>query len=172
MGKKKKVELFVSYARSNKALATRFLRRYEEQTAASGRYHYVFWRDEDILVGEQWHEAIGRALDGCDLGLLLVSPAFLGSQYISDHELPAFVGRRAKPLIPVMLQPVDLERHDLKGLEERQIFRLEGDRFKVPKSYGDCTGVQRDRFVQSLFRQVEHKLDLLPDVADRGEGET
>lgn len=161
MGKKKKVELFVSYARANKSLARNFLSRYGEQTAASSRYEYVFWRDSDILVGEAWHEAIGRALDRCHLGLLLVSPAFLGSRYISEHELPRFVGSALRPLVPVMLQPVDLERHDLKGLERHQIFRFEGERFRHPKAYGDCAGSQRDRFVQALFRQVEHKLDRL-----------
>lgn len=161
MGKKKKVELFVSYARSNKTLAGNFLHRYMEQAAASSRYAYHFWRDTDILVGEDWHQAIGRALGQCDLGLLLVSPAFLGSQYITEHELPEFVGSDAKPLIPVMLQPVDFERHDLKGLKRHQIFRLDGERFKHPKSYGDCAGSQRDRFVQALFRRVEHKLDRL-----------
>lgn len=161
MGRKKKVELFVSYARSNNTLAGNFLHRYMEQAAASSRYDYAFWRDRDILVGEEWHQAIATALERCDLGLLLVSPAFLGSKYISEHELPKFLGRRAKPLIPVMLQSVDFDRHDLKGLKERQLFRLESDRFKVPKSYGDCAGNQRDRFVQALFREVEHKLDRL-----------
>lgn len=159
MGRKKKVELFVSYARSNKTLAANFLRRYAEQTVASSRYDYIFWRDTDILVGEEWHEAIASALGRCDLGLLLVSPAFLGSQYISDHELPRFVGGRGKPLIPVVLQAVDFDRHDLKGLRQHQLFRLDGERFKAPKSYGECTGNQRDRFVRALFREVEHKLD-------------
>lgn len=164
MEKKKKVELFVSYARSNRNLAGNFLNRYTEQAAASSSYNYRFWRDTDILVGEDWHEAIGRALERCDLGLLLISPAFLGSQYISEHELPKFVGSEAKPLIPVMLQPVDFERHDLKGLKKHQIFRLDGERFKHPKAYGDCAGNQRDRFVRALFRRVEHKLDKLFQV--------
>ncbi len=63
--------------------------------------------------------------------------------------------------MPIMLQPVDFQRMDLKGLEKYQIFRLEGGKFKAPKSYGDCTGNQRDRFVQALFSNVEQKLDKL-----------
>jgi hypothetical protein len=161
MKKKKKVELFVSYARSNNNLARKFLHRYKEQVAASKSYDYDFWQDKNILVGEKWHEAIGRALERCNLGLLLVSPAFLGSRYISGHELPKFVGRGTKPLIPIMLQSVDFERMDLKGLKRHQIFRLEGERFKSPKSYGDCTGNQRDRFVLALFGEVEQRLDNL-----------
>jgi hypothetical protein len=161
MGVKKKIDLFVSYARSNNALANNFLKRYGEQVAASRSYNYAFWIDTDILVGEDWHAAIDEALKKCDIGLLLISPAFLASNYISEHELPKFVGSGTKPLIPVMLQPVDFERQDLKGLKKHQIFRLEGERFKSPKAYGDCTGNQRDRFVQALFRAVEEKLDKL-----------
>ena len=124
-------------------------------------YEYEFWQDEDILVGEAWHETILEALEKCDLGLILISPALLGSKYVSEHELPKFVGSTAKPLIPIMLQPVDFERMDLKGLENIQIFRLEGEKFKAPKSYGDCTGNQRDRYVQALFPKVEKRLDKL-----------
>lgn len=160
--KKPSVRVFVSYARANKALALRFLERFEEQAAPSRHYDYRFWRDDRILVGEDWHAEIQRALDRSQLGVLLISPAFLASQYIDRHELPAFVGRGAKPTIPVMLQPVDLERHDLKGLQEKQIFRLDGERFKQPKAYGECSGNQRERFAAALFRQVEQRLDKVP----------
>jgi hypothetical protein len=161
MESKTKVKLFVSYARSNKTLARKFLDRYKEHVNASRSYDYNFWQDEKILVGEEWHEAIGKALEKCNLGLLLVSPAFLGSRYISEHELPKFVGNVTKPFIPIMLQSVDFQRMDLKGLKKYQIFRLEGEKFKAPKSYGDCTGNQRDRFVQALFSNVEQRLDEL-----------
>jgi hypothetical protein len=156
---KKNIAIFVSYARANRELATRFLKKFQEQTAPSKHYHYTFWRDNDILVGEKWHEEIQIALGQCDMGLVLVSPAFLGSQYIQDHELPQFMKGGEKPVIPVLLQPVDLERHDLKGLQQTQIFRLERPRFASPKAYGECSGSHRDQFAQELFRQVEARLD-------------
>jgi hypothetical protein len=163
---KKKIKFFVSYARANKDLAARFLEKFREQATPSKSYEYVFWRDTNLLVGEKWHDQIQEALKECDLGLLLISPAFLGSQYIDQQELPNFTGVDAKPVIPVMLQPVDFERHDLKGLQDSQIFRLERPRFRSPKSYGECTGLQRDQFAQELFRQVEARLDNLK--GDRG----
>jgi hypothetical protein len=52
MGSKTKIDLFVSYARSNNTLAKKFLDRYGEQVAASKNYNYVFWQDTNILVGE------------------------------------------------------------------------------------------------------------------------
>jgi hypothetical protein len=155
------VRVFVSYARANKSLAPRFLQRFREQAGASRSYRYEFWRDTEILVGEQWHGQIEEALAACHLGLLLVSPAFLGSQYIGDHELPRFLGRRGKPVVPVLLQPVDLQHHDLKGLERAQLFRLDRPTFRAPKAYAECSGAQRDQFAHELFRQVEARLDRL-----------
>ena len=156
---KKKITVFVSYARANRDLATRFLRKFKEQAAPSRQYQYVFWRDNDILVGEKWHEAIQVALAQCDVGLVLISPAFLGSQYIQDHELPKFLKSGGKSVIPVLLQSIDLDRHDLKGLQRTQIFRLDRPRFASPKAYGECSGTQRDQFALELFRQVEARLD-------------
>lgn len=156
---KQNITIFVSYARANRDLATRFLKKFREQAAPSKQYHYTFWRDHDILVGEKWHEEIQLALRQCEMGLVLVSPAFLGSQYIQDHELPKFVKGGHKPVIPVLLQPVDLERHDLKGLQQTQIFRLDRPRFASPKAYGECSGSHRDQFALELFRQVEGRLD-------------
>lgn len=164
--RKRSVTLFVSYARANHLLAGKILTRLREQLALSKKYRYKFWKDSEILVGEPWHEEIQRAIAKCDLGLLLISPAFLSSQYILRHELPSFVGRtkkdqKAKPVIPVMLQPVDLENHDLKGLRKTQIFRLDPPRSSQPKAYGECVGPNRDRFAHALFLQIEKRLDRL-----------
>jgi hypothetical protein len=162
------VAFFVSYARANKDLAARFVEKFLEQATPSKKYAYAFWRDTDILAGEKWPDEILKALMHCDLGLLLISPAFLGSQYISQLELPKFAGPGGKPLIPIMLQPVDFERHDLKGLQAAQIFRLDRPRFRSPKSYGECMGPQREQFAQELFRQVEVRLDKLAGNANPG----
>lgn len=156
---KKKITVFVSYARANRDLATRFLKAFQEQTRPSRRYQYDFWQDQNILVGEKWHEEIQHAVKQCDVGLVLVSPAFLGSQYIQAQELPGLLKDKHRLIIPVLLQPIDLDRHDLKGLQRSQIFRLDRVRFAAPKAYGECSSRQRDQFALELFRQVETRLD-------------
>ncbi len=103
-------------------------------------------------------QEIKKALDKCDLGLLLISASFLGSTYITSVELK-FLG--AKPVIPVLLWPVDFDRHDLKGLQEKQIFRYNKPGFLRPKAYGQCTTKQRVEFMLELFQQVEKRLDKL-----------
>ena len=160
---KKHVKLFVSYASANRDLAGRFLEKFQEQAAPSKRYRYTLWRDSAILVGELWHKSIQNALSECDAGLLLVSPAFLASRYIDEHELPRFVGGSAKPVVLVMLQPVDFDRHDLKGLQDHEIFRLDIQRSRSRKSYYECSSQQRFAFARELFVQVESRLDLLTE---------
>jgi hypothetical protein len=155
------VVYFVSYARKNADLARRFMDRFCDQTGPSRAYEYRAWQDQDILVGENWHDEIQNAIKESVFGLLLVSPAFLASKYITGSELPHFVGHNAKPVIPVMLQPVDLERHDLKGLEKNQIYRLSSSGLQAPRSFFECKKQRRDEFASDLFKQVESRLDKL-----------
>ncbi len=155
---KRKVTFFVSYARSNNQLAGRFVQSLVEALKPSKTYDYQLWSDEAILVGEQWQKEIANAIDNCDFGLLLLSQAFLGSQFIGEHELPHFIGPSAKPSVPVMLAPIDLERYDLKGLEASQIFRYKGQRYREARSYSKCNPEGRDEFVFSLFQEIEGRL--------------
>ena len=154
---RKKVNFFVSYAHSNKQLAKGFLEKLNDVLAPSKKHEYHLWKDTVLIVGEEWENKILEARDSCDFGLLLVSPAFLASKFISEKELPIFISGE-KASIPVMLQPVDFSRHDLKGLEKRQIFRLDYEGFKEPRAYGECKKQRRDTFVFELFKAIEDKL--------------
>jgi hypothetical protein len=152
------IAVFVSYARADHCTVDTFLQRLIEQWLPSRRYAYTLWRDTgSVLVGERWHDEIQQALADCQIGLLLVSPAFLASQYIAQNELPRFLGAGATPIIPVMFKAIDLQRHDTRGLEQHQFFRLDN-----AKAFADCTSdVLRRRFVERLFDQIERRLDRL-----------
>ena len=155
---RRKVNFFVSYARSNKQLANSFLEKLNEILAPSKKFEYHLWKDTDLLVGKDWETQILEARDKCDFGLLLISPAFLASNFITEKELPIFVSGK-KPSIPVMLQPVSFERHNLKGLEKKQIFRLDYEGFKEPRAFGECKAPRKDTFVFEFFKKIEDKMD-------------
>lgn len=154
---RKKIKFFVSYAHRNNNLVSDFVEKLTDVLAPSKKYEYSLWKDTGIEVGEDWKKRILEARDSCDFGLLLISPAFLASKFIYENELPTFVSG-SKPSIPVMLQPVDFARHDLKGLEKKQIFRLDFEGFKEPRAYGDCKQQRREAFVLELFKAIENKL--------------
>ena len=155
---KQKIQYFVSYAHRNSALTQNFIERLDDVLAPSKRYEYSRWQDTALILGDEWRSEIIKAIENCDFGLLLISPAFLASSFITKSELPKFLSGE-KASVPVMLQPVDFDRHDLKGLEKRQIFRFAPQGSANPKAYAECRSHRRDAFVLELFRQIERKLD-------------
>ena len=157
---RKRIKFFVSYAHGNQQLAVNFVFRLNEVLLPSKRYDYRCWMDTGLVVGEEWEAQIFDAMDKCDLGILLVSPTFLGSKFIGEQELPYLLDNK-KPVIPVMLQSVNFDLHDLKGLDKLQIFRYKGKRFTEPRSYSECKSSARIDFINALFEQIESKLSLM-----------
>jgi hypothetical protein len=155
---KQNIQYFVSYAHRNSALTQNFIERLDDVLAPSKQFEYSRWQDTDLVLGEEWKSQIIEAIENCDFGLLLISPAFLASSFITKSELPKFVSGE-KASVPVMLQPVDFNRHDLKGLEERQIFRFAPKGSENTKAYSECKSHRRDAFVLELFRKIERKLE-------------
>ncbi len=154
---KKKVSFFISYARKNNKSKQQFLDLFKEHTNAAKGFEYTFWDDRDIVVGDDWHEAIQEAIQHCDFGIMLVSLAFVGSSYIVDNELKHYLKKGGKRCFPVMLGPVYFNMHDLKGLESKQIFRLESDDFKTPRAFSELSNMRRkEEFVLKFFSQIHN----------------
>jgi hypothetical protein len=151
------IRYFVAYAHEDRKLKDKLLKCLKERLAIAKEYHFDPWDDGEILAGERWHEQIQVAVAHCQFGLLLVSPAFLGSTYIKDHELPAFVTSNLttpepeKRAIPVALKRILFDDSiDLKGLKHLQVFH---DR--AGKSFQNCRDERtRDDFAWELFLQI------------------
>ena len=66
------------------------------------------WSDSAIQPGERWQEAIDRELHGARVAVLMVSPAFLDSEYIRDRELPVLLlkaQKRGVKVLPIIVRP-------------------------------------------------------------------
>lgn len=155
---KQKVKIFVSYAHRNKELAKKFIEQFKDHIAPSKSYEYIIWDDLELKVGEKWNAKILDEINKCDCGLLLISTSFLNSNYITTKELPALLNKN-KLLIPVVLSKINFDRHDLKGLEEYQMYRLFDEGFKEPRSYSELKPKRRFDFIDGLFIQMEELLD-------------
>ena len=65
------------------------------------------WSDTAIETGERWHESIQTQLLSAKVAVLLVSPAFLASEYIRDSELPVLLMKaqdRGVTVLPIILR--------------------------------------------------------------------
>jgi len=151
------IRYFVSYAQKDRKLKNELLKRLKERLAIAKEYYFDPWDDGEILPGERWHEQIQAAIARCQFGLLLVSPALLGSAYIKDHELPAFVASNLaapepeKRAIPIALKRISFDNSiDLKGLEQIQVFRDSAGKAFQERS----TDKTREDFAEELFQQI------------------
>jgi hypothetical protein len=151
------IRYFVSYAHDDKALKDKLLKPLKQHLAIAKDYYFEAWDDGEILAGERWHEQIQEAIAHCQFGLLLISPAFLGSVYIQDHELRAFVASNladpepGKRAILVALENILFDGSiDLKGLERLQVFQDRAgrafDACSTPRTCND--------FASELFKYI------------------
>ena len=154
---KTQINFFVSYAHNDLDSCERLLELLRVQMAPSAKYEFQLWDDRLIIAGEAWKDEIEKAIAECHLGLLCVSPSFLGSEFITNKELPAFVGDAGKAAIPVEVQSVNFKTHDMKGLQDQQLFRLDRE-----APFGKCAGKSRQtRFAEQLYQQIEARLRKL-----------
>jgi hypothetical protein len=87
------------------------------------------WTDQEIKVGDPWHEEIQSALDRTAVAVLLISQYYFGSAYIRDHELPKLMQDAAAGKIILVCVPVgevDQELLSSNGLDRYQ-FALKPD---------------------------------------------
>nr|WP_249731943.1 TIR domain-containing protein [Roseococcus sp. SDR] len=164
------IRYFISYAHADETEARRLLELLQLQFGGAKHYEFLPWIDSNILPGEAWRDQIKAAIAQCDFGLLLVSPAFLASRFITEEELPHFVPSSpdavtpGKLAIPVGLKKISFANHDAKGLDARQIFFQDG------KTFHERGGPQRDAFAHQLFEAICRRLarpDPQPDPAPR-----
>lgn len=104
--------VFISYAHTDNESSDpskRWLDRLLEHLEPLNFQEQVHtWSDKDIEIGADWQSSIQLSLEKARAAVLLISPAFLGSQYIRNSELPVLL-KNAKDkgltIIPIILRP-------------------------------------------------------------------
>jgi hypothetical protein len=113
----KPLRIFCSYSRKDEEYLNElrtWLRGLERQGLIE------WWHDREIVPGWEWEEAIDKNLRSAEIILLLVSPAFMGSDYVYEHEISKAVERHERGearVIPIILRPADWEWPPLNKLQ-------------------------------------------------------
>jgi hypothetical protein len=103
----KAIEVFFSYAHEDEKLRDQLekhLSLLKRQGVITG------WHDRKIGAGKEWHNEIDIHLNTSRIILLLISSAFIASNYCWDVEVKQAMERheaKQARVIPVILKPVD-----------------------------------------------------------------
>lgn len=104
-----RLPVFVSYAHEDNELPDKWLDRFLQILKPLRLNDMVCaWSDKDIEIGGDWQCAIDHQLESyAEAAVLLVSPAYLASDFIRSSELPVLLRRRQESgllVIPIVLR--------------------------------------------------------------------
>ena len=122
--------IFVSYSHRDKAWLEKlfiFLKPYQRKG------QLTVWADPYIQVGDVWKREIDQALPRAKVGLLLVSPHFLASDFIMDHEVPQLEQATEDGEAKLCCVPLSSSVVEPTGLNKYQWVRPSGDALDLLK---------------------------------------
>jgi TIR domain len=146
--------LFLSWCHADQPAKEALMALLRDNLSILRGVEFQWWEDSFIGIGEDWRRQIQAQLDQCHYGLLLLSPRFFASGFITEHELPRFVGEfAAKGALPVALKRVPMDgSRDMRGVDQLQIFTAGG------KAFEELRGADRSKFAGDLASAIRTRV--------------
>lgn len=113
----KPINISISYAHADASHKDRLL---STLATLKGKKLVEAWTDRQIDGGNDWRDDIDQAMDACQIALLLVSPAFLASEFIQTVEMRRLMERRESDgirVVPIIIRPCMWEFDDIGALQ-------------------------------------------------------
>jgi len=166
--------VFISYAHNDNESPNRkerWLDRFVEFLKPLVRQEdFTLCSDQEIKIGENWHEQIEAHIDHAKAAVLLVSPAFLASDYIANSELPVILKNAADKgvqILPMIISPCLYEETRFKypdprkGPEEFTLASIQAAT-APSKTLVEMDEGERNRVLLKVARQLSEILSANP----------
>lgn len=105
-----RTKVFVSYSHADSEFLDDLKRHFKPFLK-----NIEFWDDTQIKPGQKWKDEIKKNIESCKVAILLVSTDFLGSEFISTHEIPPLLKaaeENGATILTVILKPCLIEEFD------------------------------------------------------------
>ena len=149
----KKPKIFISYAHEDMS----FLSDLMVQLKPLERKERIeIWTDDKILPGQEWSKVILDNLSSADIVIMLLSPDFLASNYISRNEVRLGLEKRTNGavVLPIVIRDC-LWKLDLPDLAALQALpQDENGRLKPIKKWGDDTDTAWLKVAEGIVKVV------------------
>jgi tetratricopeptide (TPR) repeat protein len=149
-----KPTVFVSYSHNDAVWKDRLVKHLK---VLEGEGHLEVWDDSRIGAGRDWYPEIDRALKSAAVAILLITPDFLISDFISAEEIPRLLERRRDdhlPVFPVIIRSAAWQSVD--WLNRMQVWPPGG------KALASYRGNKRDEVILNLVGEIQRTLCASP----------
>jgi hypothetical protein len=109
--------IFLSYSHSDKAWFDRLILHL---TPLLRSRRIAIWSDRDIKPGDNWQAEIADALTLANVAVLLVSPNYIASDFIANHELPPLLEKAQKGGVKILWIAVSSSLYEETDIEKYQ----------------------------------------------------
>jgi TIR domain len=166
--------VFISYAHADNESQNpkeRWLDRFVEFFKPLVRQEdFTLCSDQDIKIGQDWHQHVQAHLNGAKAVVLLISPAFLASDYIANSELTVVLKNAADQgvrIFPILISPSVYKRAKYKYPDPKtgpQEFTLASIQAANPPSQTliEMTEGGQNRVLEKLADQLADLLSANP----------
>jgi internalin A len=111
-------QVFISYSHKDKKWLDDLYTHLKQYLRGSS---IVSWSDRQIASGSKWFKEIKSALAGSKVAILLVSPDFLASDFVHEHELGPLLKEAEQGIgIKILWVPVRASSYKKTALKDYQ----------------------------------------------------
>src|SRR3954447_9455089 len=96
-------QVFISYSHADSEWRERLRVRIQPFII---RENLRIWSDRDIEAGDRWQESIDEAIRTACVAVLLVSPDFIASDFITNQELPPLLQSAEQEELKLIWVPI------------------------------------------------------------------